>query len=483
MTVTAYESVDSLTTPQHEASLSASTRAKVRVGIYDPSDLMSGLTRYINTLLDGLDRDQFEITLFHHPLGPHRQRPRTTLVPIPVQLDAPRGAQGIAAAWSSAAPSASGRRFRRAASALWRQCCPGAVKLWAGYLRDSRGLARLFREHPVDLMHMQLVGGEAAALGARLAGVPCVLGTFQIDSARSTLRDWVVEFVSNHSIHRAVAVSHATGRDWARRTLLPAERVSVIPNAIDTRQFQRRYDVTAARQLLGLPTDGRVVIGAVGRLHEQKGYKYLLEAAAVLRREQGPESFIITIAGEGPLGDALRAQAKQLDVTHCVRFLGFCKDVQPVLDASDIFVLPSMYEALPFALLEAMAAGLPAVGTTVAGVPEVIVPGETGLLVPPADVPALTNALRQLMTSPAARAAMGRAARQRVVALFDCAPVVKQTVEIYRNMLKSREIRRARHSRREGILRRPAKWAIHREPKPTQGVQLQRRSYSRTGEQ
>jgi glycosyltransferase involved in cell wall biosynthesis len=212
-----------------------------------------------------------------------------------------------------------------------------------------------------------------------------------------------------------------------------AARVTTIHNGIDPETFRRRSSPAVARGLLGLPNDGRPVVGSTGRLDEAKGYSFLLDAVARLRGRG--HDLVVAIAGDGPDRKHLEYLAAQLGIADAVRFLGFQRDVQPVLDALDLFVLPSLTETLGYSLLEAMATELPTIGSRVGGIPEVIVPGQTGLLVPPRDPDALTAAIEQLIRSPALCRRMGSAGRERVVRHFHERDMVRKTIECYRAVL------------------------------------------------
>lgn len=412
---------------------------RFRIGICDGTEHFSGLTRYVHAMLDGIDPDEFEVVLFCRQNSPHQPEPGIRRVFLPFDCGGNPTTPGLAP--SELPGSANSNKETGSFEPVrggWRRMAPAPLKLWSGFLRDSHRVAQTFRRCPVDLLHSQVVGSEEAIVGARLAGIERVLGTFQIDSGRSRPREWVLEFLTNHCLHRAIAVSQTTKADWVRRTHLEPSRVAVIPNSVDPARFQRRHDHTAARRLLGLESSQgspAVVMCSVGRLTAQKGYSYLLDAMALLTASH-PGLFLL-LAGDGPLRPALELQAQRLGLSDRVRFLGHRNDVQAIYEASDIFALPSLWEALPFSLLEAMAAGLPAVGTTVAGVPEVIVPDQTGWLVPPADAAALATSLRPLIESAGVRERMGDAARERVVRHFSQDDMVRRTVGIYREMLDS----------------------------------------------
>jgi glycosyltransferase involved in cell wall biosynthesis len=159
----------------------------------------------------------------------------------------------------------------------------------------------------------------------------------------------------------------------------------------------------------------------------------------------------LAIAGDGPLRESLATQASALGIAGRVHLLGHRPDVQALYDAADVFTLPSLYEAMPYALLEAMSAGLPVVATNVSGVPEVVLPGCTGTLVPPANAHALAAALRPLLDSPGLREQMGRAGRERVLRDFNERETMPRTIDVYRDMLRNRTGRSGLGRTRPGL--------------------------------
>jgi glycosyltransferase involved in cell wall biosynthesis len=142
------------------------------------------------------------------------------------------------------------------------------------------------------------------------------------------------------------------------------------------------------------------------------------------------------IVGDGELRIGLEGQAAHLGVADHVHFLGTRKEVAGLLAAADLFVLPSLWEGLPVALLEAMAAAKPIVATAVAGTDETIVPGQTGLVVPPGDSQALAESISHLLHEPDQAQAMGQAARQHVEGSFGAEKNAAEHVGLYRRLLK-----------------------------------------------
>jgi glycosyltransferase involved in cell wall biosynthesis len=170
----------------------------------------------------------------------------------------------------------------------------------------------------------------------------------------------------------------------------------------------------------------------VGRLVYQKGHEYLVQAMQTLAR-QFP-TLQAVICGEGPLRGQLEAQVGRLGLEKSVHLLGNRLDIGRCLSAADIFVLPSRWEGLPVALLEAMDAGLPVVATRVEGVEEVVEDGEQGVLVPPEDARVLADSIGQLVLEPDRRARMGAAARARIRATYTTDIMCEKYLSLIQNL-------------------------------------------------
>jgi glycosyltransferase involved in cell wall biosynthesis len=170
----------------------------------------------------------------------------------------------------------------------------------------------------------------------------------------------------------------------------------------------------------------------VARLDEQKGHRYLLEAAVEI-----PEA-VFVLVGDGPERAALEKQVHQLKLEDRVLFFGFRNDIQNWLSACDLFVLPSLYEGLPIAVLEAMAAGKPVIATDIPGNREAVVDGLTGCLVAPQDPRSLAVAIRSLLADSALRKRMGQAGREIVSQKFSMKEMVRQVTEVYTECLEGK---------------------------------------------
>jgi glycosyltransferase involved in cell wall biosynthesis len=168
----------------------------------------------------------------------------------------------------------------------------------------------------------------------------------------------------------------------------------------------------------------------VGRLQAPKDPLTLVRALAELAR---PGEAVI--AGDGPDRPAVESEVRRLGLESVVRLAGERNDVEELLAAADLFVLSSRSEGLPLSILEAMAAGLPVVASSVGGVPELVVEGETGLLVPPGDPHALAAAIERLLDDSALRRRLGAAGRTRVSEHFDLASARRAHLDLYRTVL------------------------------------------------
>jgi glycosyltransferase involved in cell wall biosynthesis len=210
------------------------------------------------------------------------------------------------------------------------------------------------------------------------------------------------------------------------------DQITVICNGVDVRRYEQEVDTHAVRQRLRLDTRARL-IATVGTLKEQKGHCYLIDAAQEVVRQRADWHFLLI--GDGRLRDGLHAQVRELDLSENVHFLGNRQDVPELLAASDLFVLPSLWEGLPMALIEAMAASKAVVATAVSGTVQVVVPNETGLLVPPGDAKLLAQAIEQLLTNPMQTRVMGAAGKRRVEEEFSAQRQAADHLALYRRLL------------------------------------------------
>lgn len=209
---------------------------------------------------------------------------------------------------------------------------------------------------------------------------------------------------------------------------IPVRRTHVVPPGIDLSRFRRPMDKADARDRLRL--DRSVfAVASVARLAPQKRHDVLLRAVARVHEVVDGE-VILLLAGNGPLEDELKVRSRRLGIENSVRFLGYRADVRPVLYAADLFCLSSDFEGLPFAMLEAMAAGLPVVCTSVDGMKDVVTP-DMGELVPPDAPGALAAQLVKMSRDRHRLSAAGAKAREKAWRQHSNEQMVTRTLRLY----------------------------------------------------
>ncbi|MDZ4168698.1 MAG: VanW family protein [Coriobacteriia bacterium] len=319
-----------------------------------------------------------------------------------------------------------------------------AMKREISPLSDARAffrLMRLCRQLRPDVIHLHSSkAGFLGRLAGRMAGVPVVVFTphcwsFQSASGRKRRIYLALERFASRFCDVTVTVSEQERREAVEEGVLSFDKVRVIHNGVGPRDFQ------AARSAVR-----DIPFVSVGRLDEQKGYTYLLQALAGL--EPGAQGISATLIGDGALRADLEREAAELGVTERVRFEGEHDDVGEYLRRSRAFVLSSLWEGLPYTIIEAMAAGLPVICTDVGGCSELVVDGQTGFVVPPRDPAALAQAMQRLLHDDLLRIAMGTAGYERARSLFRVETCVERNAELYAEYLESAAVTAAVRGRR-----------------------------------
>jgi sugar transferase (PEP-CTERM/EpsH1 system associated) len=289
--------------------------------------------------------------------------------------------------------------------------------------RMALRIAAWLRRWRVDVVHTHdskpLIYGTPAA---RLAGVRRVVHMRHFTRLPSmSRRQTLLARFASRLVNDYVCVSEESAR-VAKEEGVPAERVRTIPNGIDLERFK----------YTGPNPHSPAVV--VGRLSPEKDLGNLVRAVALITRQK--PAFRLEIAGAGPCRAELEQLAKEVGVESQVSFLGEVRDVAGLLSRASMFVLPSLTEGISLTLLEAMACGLPIVATRVGGTPEVVIDGQTGLLVPPADPAALARAILEVSGNQTRSQQLGDAGRSRVEQLF----ASKRMVEAYEALYNAERI-------------------------------------------
>jgi glycosyltransferase involved in cell wall biosynthesis len=305
-------------------------------------------------------------------------------------------------------------------------------------------LARAMRRDAVHLVHAHLFGDSLHGyLAARAAGGLPVVMTLHIGVEGCTPLQrrgyrWLVARAA-----ATVACSQSVARSFGA-LMGPAWPVlPVIANGIDGVPDAPLPPPERAtrRARVGVPPD-ELLFAVIGRLEEQKGHRHLLAALAALVHEHGVAATLLVL-GDGSLRESLEAQARAERVEGRVVFAGLRPDVTELLPAIDVVVFSSLFEGLPVALLEAMAAGRCIVATDVPGIVEAARPEREAVVVPIGDVQGLTAGLLRVARSPELAARLGEAARRRFAAEFTAARMAERYAALYEDVLTADGARRA----------------------------------------
>ncbi len=364
----------------------------IRVLEIIPTLVRGGAEKQLTLLAGGLPRGEFDVhvALLTHD-GPYREVLDQQGVPVTLI----------------------GKRWKVDPAAYWK-------------------LRQFIRRLAPDLVHTWIFAansyGRQAAFGAGVKHV--IAGERCVDRWKA----WH-ELAIDRRLARRTAriVTNSTGvQEFYVEKGLPPEKFVVIPNGITppaATSTRAREQVLAE---LGLPAETRL-IGAVGRLWPQKGYKDLLWAANLLKSARDDVHFLII--GDGPLQDRLLEYCNQIDVSNQVHFLGARDDVLELLPHLDCFWLGSSYEGQSNALMEAMSAGVPVVATDIAGNRDLVVPDQTGFLVPVGDAAAFARQTQQLLNDDPLARRLGAAGRQRMHDAFSVEKMVERHAELYRELV------------------------------------------------
>jgi glycosyltransferase involved in cell wall biosynthesis len=301
-----------------------------------------------------------------------------------------------------------------------------------GAVGSVNALGRLARATDAALIHAN--GSRAmayAGVAGRLAVRPALWHVRVAD------RDGLVD----RALCALATAIIATSRAVARRFAWAPAKVRLVPNGVDLARFAPRPPSPAVRAGLAVPPSAPVAV-SIGRHVPEKGYRHLVEAAALVERARPGVHWVLV--GDGELRGDLEAQARRLGVESRVHFAGWRDDVADVLALADVFVLPSESEGFGRVLVEAMAMGRAIVATAVGGVPDVVLAGQTGLLVEPASPAALGDAVRALLDDPARAARLGAAGRARAESTFGLGAHVDAVERVYDEIL-GRVAPQARH--------------------------------------
>ena len=292
--------------------------------------------------------------------------------------------------------------------------------------RYALRLGRLMRGERFDLVHAHIyASAAAAALAALGTGLPLVI----TEHTEGTWQGWRARWVSRwvyRRVERLIAVSASIRRRLLERDGVHPDLITIVPNAVTSPPEPRPDSLPPGLRESSL-------VGTVARLQPEKGIESFLNAAARIAPLFPMARFVIV--GDGPLREELAALAEDLGLGDRLHFLGFRPDASAVMGSLDVLVVPSLTEGSPLVTLEAMSAGIPIIASAVGGIPDQVLHGRDGLLVPPGDPGAIAEALISLLRDSARARRLGEAGRRRAASLYSHETMVQQIEAVYREVL------------------------------------------------
>jgi glycosyltransferase involved in cell wall biosynthesis len=300
-------------------------------------------------------------------------------------------------------------------------------------------LAALVRRGRYDGVHAHSsIAGALARPAAGLSGRrPRLVYTphgfaFLVPGARRRAAFLAVERALGRVTDRLIALTPTEAATAVECGVVPARRLVTIPNGVVSSQVPGRDRGLEVRRREGW--DGVPLVGTLSRMTPQKRPEVWLHTAARIAQERPDARFAWIWGGEQE--QAVRAQARDLGLEDRVQFLGYRPDARELIAAFDVFLLTSAFEGLPYSLMEAMASGVPVVATDVVGTRDVVRHGETGLLAPAGDAPALAAQVLQMLADPEGARRLAEAGRADVLARYSVDEMVRRTAELYRSLLE-----------------------------------------------
>ncbi len=365
---------------------------------------IGGVEKYVRLLAQHLDPERFEVAIAASPQGKDIRRMMETGIPFyPI-------------------------------SHLQKPICPGKdlLAFWE--------IWRLLKAHRFDIVHTHMFkAGLLGRIAARMQGVPVVLFTahgFDFNAFFNPFMKriaYTVEYGLAFFSHMILAVSQADAEAAIHHGIVSRHKIQCVYPGIETNpRVLPGNQVPVRRDSLGIPPRVKIV-GMVGRLASPKSPWILVQAAGLLLRQRN--DFRILFIGDGPQRPSLEKEIQEQGVADYVNILGYRQDVEALLGLLDIFVLSTLCEGQPISIMEAMLNGVPVITSQVTGLAELVRPQRTGLLVPPADPPALADALARLMENPSLGTRLAQAAREHLRRKYSVQGMVERIQDIYTRLL------------------------------------------------
>lgn len=297
-------------------------------------------------------------------------------------------------------------------------------------------LINIVRKKKADIIHSHLMNadiwGGIAAKSLGVKHISTIHGTYFGGSFIACLKQRIRTALPS----MIVAVCNATKDICNKQLHVPTRKMRVIYNGIAARSILPKENIAPLRRRLGI-REGDIVIGTYGRLEEEKGHRYLIEAIAQAARTF--PRIILLVIGVGSSEPRLVKMARELNIEDHVKFLGERSDMFQLVTMIDIAVFPSLHEGFSVAILEAMAAGIPVIATSVGGTPELIKNGKDGILVAPENAGEIAGAIVRFCADKKYAASIASLARKKVERDFTEYRMLEMTEKLYAEVVSKKE--------------------------------------------
>lgn len=366
----------------------------LRIALFTDSDAFAGTERHILDLAQGLRALGTEVSLACPAESPLAQRGRMHALPV-VAIEKKRGLDIDAISTLKS-------QLRTGAVDLIH-AHNGRAALWAAMAKTAAKRGKvIFTQHFLTPAHL------------RRAGISATVSRM--------VHRW-----KNETADHVIAISKAVRDAALQRGELPIEKISVVHNGIPLPDLQQLRPRESIRMELGIG-NSRPLLVCTARLEPEKNIAALIQAIHCI---PSPERPFCLIAGEGSQRSQLEAEIRQSGLSACVSLPGFNSDALSIVNAADLFVLPSLAEPFGLSIVEAMALGKPVIATCAGGPVEIVADGKTGILVPPGDPNKIAAAIREILNSPRLAAEMGRKGKDRFMQCFTSDRMARATFELY----------------------------------------------------
>lgn len=302
-------------------------------------------------------------------------------------------------------------------------------------------LAAFLKKENVDILHTHLFEPSVIGLWAGiLAGTKYRVSTRHYSDYHTRVnKNWHVRIdkMCNRLSHKIIGVSQHTSDHVVKTENTSPQKVVTIYNGIDFDRVKTSCGDFRAKIRTEFDAEDKFLILTTGRLHPEKGYPYLFEAAAKLKNLT-EKPFVWLIAGKGSFEQKFREQVSELDAHDVIKFIGFRRDMPDLMASADLFVLPSVAEAFGVVFAEAIYLGVPIVATRIGGIPEIVSDGVDGILIPPANSEAIAEATADLLNNPNKLKSLAGAGREKVIGKFEFKDMTRQYEAVYEDLINGK---------------------------------------------